>query len=202
MGRVSPAEDSGLGATGRIGAALKAARRARRLTLVELADRVGVTKGYVSKVERGLAAPSMATLVRLCEALELPVGSLFDDAASTEVVRATEYPRIEFGGTDMTEYLLTPAGERRVQVLCSEIAPGGGSGDEAYELPIDVTVVVVQTGSLTLEFPPDPPIELSAGDAMTFDPTRPHTFSAGPGGARCLWVMAPGLPGAPQLTRP
>ncbi|WP_243635381.1 helix-turn-helix domain-containing protein, partial [Tsukamurella pulmonis] len=75
-----------------VGAALKAARRARRLTLAEVAEHVGVTKGYLSKVERGLAAPSMAVLIRSCEVLDVPVGSLFDGGAAGSVVRAESYP--------------------------------------------------------------------------------------------------------------
>ncbi|BDD83357.1 transcriptional regulator [Tsukamurella pulmonis] len=177
-----------------VGAALKAARRSRRLTLAEVAEHVGVTKGYLSKVERGLAAPSMAVLIRSCEVLDVPVGSLFDGGAAGSVVRAEAYPPVRFGGQGLAEFLLTPSGEQRVQVLLSDIEPGGGSGDEAYALPAEVSFVLVQSGVLRLRFPPESAVELAVGDAMTFDPTRPHTFAAGPDGARVLWVMAPALP--------
>lgn len=177
-----------------VGAALKAARRARRLTLADVAERVAVTKGYLSKVERGLAAPSMAVLVRWCEVLDVPVGSLFDGGAAGAIVRADGYRPVHFGGTGLSEFLLTPSGENRIQVLLSDIAPGGGSGDEAYALPAEVSFVLVQRGALRLAFPPDSGVELGVGDAMTFDPGRAHTFAAGPDGARVLWVMAPALP--------
>ncbi|TWS18742.1 helix-turn-helix domain-containing protein [Tsukamurella asaccharolytica] len=177
-----------------VGAALKAARSARRLTLADVAERIGVTKGYLSKVERGLAAPSMAVLVSWCDALDVPVGSLFNGGAASSVVRADAYPSVRFGGEGLSEFLLTPSGERRVQVLLSHIAPGGGSGDDAYALPAEVSFVLVQHGTLRLAFPPQPSVELGVGDAMTFDPVRPHVFAAGPDGARVLWVMAPALP--------
>ncbi|CAM3283677.1 XRE family transcriptional regulator [Tsukamurella hominis] len=186
--------DDVLAVPDQVGAALKAARRARRLTLADVAERIGVTKGYLSKVERGLAAPSMAVLVRWCEALEVPVGSLFDGGAAGSIVRAGAYPQVRFGGDGLAEFLLTPSGEQRVQVLLSDVEPGGGSGDEAYALPAEVSFVLVQRGELRLAFPPEPGVDLAAGDAMTFDPGRPHTFVAGPDGARVLWVMAPALP--------
>lgn len=186
----------------RIGARLKEARKKKRLTLDALAETCGVTKGYLSKLERDQVNASVASLVRVCAALDVPVGSLFDDAPAGEVVRAQSLPRIMFGGTAMTEYLLTPVGERRVQVLLGEIEEGGGSGAEAYTLPLDVTFVHVLSGEVRVTFEEDPggafggdDVLLGPGDAFTFSPRRPHSFrSDSSGGARVLWVLAPALP--------
>lgn len=202
LDRGASGADAVLAAPDRLGVALKAARRSRRLTLADVAEGVGITKGYVSKIERGLAAPSVATLVKLCEVLDVPVGALFDGGPAAEVVRADAYPRVRFGGAGLAEFLLTPAGERRMQVLLSEIEPGGGSGDEAYGLPAEVSFVLVQRGWLRLDFPPGPAVELAEGDAMTFDPGAAHSFTAGPDGARVLWVMAPALPDGERPTGP
>lgn len=46
------------------GSRLRAAREAAGLTLVELARRVGVSQGYLSKVERGEKAPVGPRLIR------------------------------------------------------------------------------------------------------------------------------------------
>lgn len=62
----------------RIGANLKEARRARDLTLDKLAALSGLTRGYLSLVERGLKTPSIAALVRIADALELNVAQLFN----------------------------------------------------------------------------------------------------------------------------
>ncbi len=45
------------------------ARKEARLTQQELAQRVGVDKGYISKVERGIIIPSIATFYRLTSAM-------------------------------------------------------------------------------------------------------------------------------------
>jgi transcriptional regulator with XRE-family HTH domain len=177
-----------------IGARLKAARLARRKTLAEVAAESGLTKGFLSKLERDQTSPSVASLIRLCQTLDISVGTLFH-ASNGEVVRHDAYHRINFGGTDMHEYLLTPRGERRVQAILSDIAPGGGSGDEAYALPSDVEFVFVLDGRLQVTIR-DEQVVLEAGDAFTFPPRSPHCFrSVAPKGrTRVLWVFSPALP--------
>ena len=138
--------------TARIGERLKAVRRAQRRTLEEVAEASGLTKGFLSKIERDLASASVAALLRICATLGIPLSSLFENQSTGEVVRAGHYPRIDFGGQDLTEYLLTPHAERRVQVIMSEIQPGGGSGNEGYALPAEVEFVYVVSGSLDLGF--------------------------------------------------
>jgi transcriptional regulator with XRE-family HTH domain len=178
----------------RIGAQLKAARLARRKTLAEVALGSGLTKGFLSKLERDQATASVASLMRLCDTLSISVGSLFH-ASSGEIVRRDAYPPINFGGAGISEYLLTPHGERRVQAILSDIAPGGGSGDELYGLPADVEFVFVVEGRLQVTLRSEQ-IVLEAGDAFTFPPRTEHCFRsvAERGTTRVLWVFTPGLP--------
>jgi transcriptional regulator with XRE-family HTH domain len=45
------------------------ARKKARLTQAELAQRIGVDKSYVSRVEKGVIVPSVATFYRIVAAL-------------------------------------------------------------------------------------------------------------------------------------
>jgi quercetin dioxygenase-like cupin family protein/DNA-binding Xre family transcriptional regulator len=186
----------------RIGAQLKAARLAARMSMAEVAEQAGLTKGFLSKLERDLANVSVASLIRLCDALGISVGSLFQTPTG-QVVRYGAYPPINFGGTEMTEYLLTPSGEKRVQAILSDIEPGGGSGDGSYSLPADLEFVYVLAGQLQITVA-DEEITLEQGDAFTFPADTPHTFraSAQAGRAQVLWVISPALPGAPLDAQP
>ncbi len=177
-----------------IGARLRAARLAARKSMAEVAEEAGLTKGFLSKLERDLANISVASLIRLCAALGISVGALFEPAKG-EVVRAADRPPISFGGTGIREYLLTPAHERRVQAILSDLAPGGGSGDEEYVLPADVEFVFVVTGRLELTMDGELVI-LDAGDAYTFAAGIPHSFRAqrGAGPTQVLWLVSPALP--------
>lgn len=176
-----------------IGPRLREARRQQGLSLAGLAERSGLTKGFLSQVERDLTSPSVGTLLRLCRALDLPVGHLFD-GATTPLVRAGERTPITFGGSGVSEFRLTPADERRVMLLLSEIAPGGGSGDEAYSLGAEAEVAHVIEGTLHIEVAGTHHM-LGAGDTLTFDASEPHRWdnpsAAVP--ARVLWFLAPAL---------
>jgi transcriptional regulator with XRE-family HTH domain len=178
----------------RIGEQLKAARQARRMTLADVAQAAGITKGFLSKIERDQASASVASLMRICDTLGLSVGELFS-ATPGDVVRRASYPPINFGGTGMTEYLLTPSGERRLQAILSEIEPGGGSGAEPYSLPADVEFVFVVSGRLAVTLR-DEEVVLEAGDTLTFAPHVPHTFRSAAEDAttQVLWVFSPALP--------
>ncbi len=177
-----------------VGAQLRAARLASRKSMAEVAEASGLTKGFLSKLERDLTSVSVASLIRLCDALGISVGSLFQ-AAKGEVVRKGEYPPINFGGVGVREYQLTPAGEKRVQALLSEIEPGGGSGDEAYALPTDVEFVYLLAGQLEIVVAGER-LLLSEGDAFTFPSSTEHTFRVPATGepTRVLWVFSPALP--------
>lgn len=190
-----PSHEPGRGGSS-IGAQLRAARLAARMSVADVAAQSALTKGFVSKIERDLANPSVASLMRLCQALNIPVGSLFQ-AAKGELVRRDDYPPINFGGSGVQEFLLTPAGEKRLQAILSEIEPGGGSGNEPYSLPADVELVFVLAGKLRITVA-DEELTLDEGDAFTFAPGTAHTFRAvaAQGRTRVLWIFSPGLPDA------
>jgi quercetin dioxygenase-like cupin family protein len=171
------------------------------MSMAEVAEQAGLTKGFVSKLERDLVNVSVASLIRLCDALGISVGSLFQ-APTGEVIRRGAYPPINFGGKNMTEYVLTPSGEKRVQAILSDIEPGGGSGDDPYPLPADVEFVFILAGQLQVTVAGEQ-ITLDQGDAFTFPAHTPHTFRASPhaGRTQVLWVVSPALPDAPLYTQ-
>jgi transcriptional regulator with XRE-family HTH domain len=176
-----------------IGARLREARRSRGLSLNALAERSGLTKGFLSQVERDLTSPSVGTLLKLCAALDLPVGELFSGGTGP-VVRAADRAPVAFGGEGVTEWQLTPADERRLLVLESEIAPGGGSGPDAYGLESEAEFVHVLEGVLDLEVA-GTRYRLAAGDSLTFDADAPHRWTnpSTVRATRVVWVLVPGL---------
>jgi transcriptional regulator with XRE-family HTH domain len=175
----------------RFGAKLRVARKARGLTIQQVADASGVTKGFVAQVERDETSPSVSTLLRICDAIGIAVGALFD-APRGDLVRAAERTRIDFGGIDVVDWLLSPGPDAPLQVILSEIAPGGGGGDEPYTLACDHEFVLVLSGALRLTIG-ERAHDLAAGDAMTFSPRAPHAWgnASADEPATVLWVLSP-----------
>ena len=60
-----------------IGQKIKNLRNRNGLTQQELADRTELTKGYISQLERGQVAPSVATLLDLIECLGTNASDFF-----------------------------------------------------------------------------------------------------------------------------
>ena len=174
-----------------IGPLLRERRRQLDLTLETVAEAAEITKGFLSEVERDRASPSVATLVRLCEVLNFSVGSLFVQTGSA-VVRASERTAIKFGGIGVSDFLLTPSGAVKSQVVFSNITPGGTGGDALYRLRSEEEFVFVLQGSVDIVVEGET-ITLNEGDAMTFDPRRPHTFrnSSKTTPARALFILTP-----------
>lgn len=174
-----------------IGPRLRAARTRRGLSIAGVAATTGLTKGFLSLLERDRTTASVASLVRICRALDIPVASLFEPPR-TAVVRHAERSPIDFGGEGLTEWLLTPGGQSALQVIESHVAPGGGSGDEAYSLGADAEWVHVLDGELEIAVDGERQ-RLAAGDSMTFS-ARDARHWRNPSqtmAAHVLWVITP-----------
>ncbi len=173
-----------------IGAKLRAARKQRSLTLEQVAQAAGLTKGFVSRLERDDVSPSVASLVAVCDVLGLRVGELFDPP-ETSVSRAGEGRLINFGGRGAVERLVTPGTQTSLEVIHSIIEAGGTGGDELYALACEAECAYVLSGTLEIVLEGGSE-KLSSGDAMTFPGNAPHTWR-NPGAETCevLWILAP-----------
>jgi transcriptional regulator with XRE-family HTH domain len=156
------------------GATLREQRRRLNLTLEEVARRIGVTKGFLSEVERDRASPSVATLMRLREALSLSVASLFT-SSQPRLVRAKERQQIYLGGTDIGYSLLSGQDSHRMTVVWGCLEPGANSGSDMHTLSADEELIFVLSGSFEITLDGNTHL-LKAGDAFTFDPRRPHRY--------------------------
>lgn len=173
-----------------IGSKLRSTRQLRGLTLDQVARSAGLTKGFVSRLERDDVSPSVASLVSVCDVLGLRVGELFDPTP-TSVVRAEEGRLINFGGEGAVERLITPGTQTALEVIHSVIEPGGNGGEELYALACDAECAYVLSGAVEVVL--EHHVEtLTAGDAMTFPGRTPHTWrNPGPRPCKVLWILAP-----------
>jgi transcriptional regulator with XRE-family HTH domain len=185
----------------RFGARLRHAREASRMSLGEVAARSGVTKSFLSRVERDRTSPSVASLIGICDALGLSLAELFQ-VPQTTLVRRADRPRIADlpKAADVVDTLITPGHERHVTVVETTAAPGSSGGSTLYTLPSECEVCFVVQGSIEVQIEAERFV-LTAGDALTFGAGVPHSWKALSDGARVLWILAPGLPDPQQGIR-
>jgi transcriptional regulator with XRE-family HTH domain len=177
-----------------LGARIRAERKARQLSSVALARRVGVSPSLISQVERGVTAPSLDVLWRIAQALDASIGLFFQDSPSflpeamlpspPERDGATPEPRpraivVRRGArktlglpNSVTYELLSPDLQHRIEFIWVEFAPGQSSPVDPYVHAGEEQFVVLQ-GTLHYWVGGEEYV-LEAGDAITFDSSLPH----------------------------
>ena len=93
-----------------IGEKIRNIRKSKNLTIVELADQISVTSGYISQIERDLISPSLAVLRRLSQALEVPLSVLFLEKTAMDVitVHQDERTKVKMSNINVELEFITP----------------------------------------------------------------------------------------------
>jgi transcriptional regulator with XRE-family HTH domain len=75
-----------------VGERIRRRRQELGLTLRELAERIGMTAGYLSRVENQQVTPSLDALQAIAVALRVPMFHFLDSSPNEPVVRARARP--------------------------------------------------------------------------------------------------------------
>jgi transcriptional regulator with XRE-family HTH domain len=177
-----------------IGERLRHAREARQLSLAVVAERAGLTKGFVSRVERETTSPSVNSLISICEALGIEPSDIFT-VPKARVMRSSDRPSATLPGHMVVDTLLTAIDERKLTVIETLAGPEGSGGEDLYSLPCETEVCYVVEGEIVLTLDTET-FKLAAGDSITFDGAVPHTWRAisEASSIRLIWILSPALP--------
>jgi len=155
-----------------------------------LARRIGLTSGFISHIENGRVMPSVATLVRVCAALNADVGDVLSESvARGRVVRRADRAVYRWESGVRDEVVSSDA-TKRLELLHSRFAPGAGTG-EPFTHGSEIEVALVLKGQVHVSVG-DEEYRLEAGDALTFSGTLAHSVSnPGPDEAEVVWALTP-----------
>lgn len=173
-----------------IGPRLRHAREQRGLTLAQVAEFAGLTKGFISQIERDKTTVSVSSLMAICDALNIQMSTLFAPPRSY-VSRATNRAPKRLIGTAIEDYLLSPPTDGRFQVLETLVAPGGGDYERPYRLQVERAFVFVLEGSVQVDIETHHFV-LDEGDALTFDARTDRLSwrnSSDTESARVIWLL-------------
>lgn len=174
-----------------IGAAVREHRLRRGASLGDLSRLSGLSKTILSRLESGTGNPSIETLWRISEALQVPLGALLEASASpaVRVVRRGDGPELEADSGMVTHVLHGDGRPRRTELYELAFAPGT-EHRSASHLPGTEEVVVCLEGRLRAG-PDHDPVELDPGDAVVFAAAGPHGYAVlGDDGVRALCLMS------------
>jgi transcriptional regulator with XRE-family HTH domain len=171
---------------------LKLLRRKMGVTLDALAEMTGMTKSYLSKVERGLNTPSIAAALKLAKALHVNVEALFNETP-----------------TDLDSYSLVRHGQRHMlthsdqgsgyAVLAHQVSdrnllpfmvfPAAQFAGTTFKAHTGEEFLFVHEGRVEVDFMTETVI-LERGDALHFNAQKPHRLrSVGEVQAQLLVVV-------------
>jgi len=168
--------DESAGIVGALGPRIAKERLVRGLSLEDLAERAGISRGLLSQLERGIGNPSLTTLAGLAAALDVPLGSFFAGGKNNDdiVVRRNARKRLILADRRMKYQLLVPDLQGSLSMLYIELPPAfsneqtpfSHTGEEC-ELVLEGTVEA-HIGSRSFLLKP--------GDSIRFPSAIPHWF--------------------------
>jgi transcriptional regulator with XRE-family HTH domain len=180
-----------------MGEHLREARRTRRLSLRELAERLGVSPSLISQIETGRANPSVSTLYAIAAELDVSLDELlFSDRLSvpsnpiaappeassgpmtpgSPIQRPEDRHRIRLASGVLWERLTTQS-ESNVEFLLVTYEVGGASSPEdAYQRHAGHEWGYVLSGKLEVRIGFDEYV-LSQGDAISINSSMPHRLA-------------------------
>jgi transcriptional regulator with XRE-family HTH domain len=172
-----------------IGTQIRRLRTRRRMTLNDVSEETGISVSMLSMLERGVATPSIGTLVAVTSALGSRMSDLFDgaDVADRSPVSRLADQVEMVTGAGVLRRLIHDERIRGMELVMNEYEPGTSSGDElTHHGGAEFGVVI--SGTLKVELD-DQVHVLKTGDGIGYDSTRPHRISnVGRTKARAVWV--------------
>jgi len=179
-----------------VGEQIRDLRKAKNMTITDLADLIGRSVGYISQVERNISPVPIDRLKEFAEALGVQITWFFQGGTTGPedeqdyIVRCRDRRKLTFTGSGVTEELLSPNLSGDFEMIRTTYAPRAKTGNANYSRPCEEAAYVIE-GRLEIWIG-ERHFMLDSGDSITFDGREPHS-SANPADspATVMWVMSP-----------
>jgi transcriptional regulator with XRE-family HTH domain len=178
-----------------VGRQVRGLRKARSMTLAQLAARTGLSVSYLSQIERSISNPSVVALHAIARALDAAINWFFPAGGEEPpeerdyVVRAQRRRELRYA-TGVVDQLLSPHLDGNLEPVMNRFPPGATSGAEPYTHRGEEAGLVV-SGCLEL-WVGDRYFVLEEGDSCAFASTLPHRYR-NPGDVETVvaWAVTP-----------
>jgi transcriptional regulator with XRE-family HTH domain len=198
-----------------LGKRIRAERLKRQLTLEKFSNKTGLSKSFLSQIERGNTEPSITSLKKIAAEFGYSVVNLFPNGSGTEanwgypeaiashpvkktvyrnevsVVRADMRKRLALPGSNVVYDLLTPDMQRQLEVMYMQVKAGANSGHEPMlDSPGEKMCFVVK-GKLEVCVGKEV-YQLAEGDTINYPAHVEHSWRALEGESiEVIWILTP-----------
>ena len=198
-----------------LGTRIRFIRKSKGLTLARLSGESGLSTGFLSEIERGLAEPSMASLRKIRRALGVSLLSLREDGpqpdrkeeplpltgletdqapryiTDAKLVRAGERKKLAYPNQPGFYELLTPDLNRRLEVLLLTAEPGFCTGREQFSDPPGEKCLIILKGRMLFKLDQEE-FDMRPGDSLYYPANSPVSWTIpGEEVMECILIITP-----------
>jgi transcriptional regulator with XRE-family HTH domain len=175
----------------KIGSRIRSLRQQRELTQEELAARAGLTKGFISQIERDLTSISLDSLIQILEALGEKAPDFFGDIEKEKIVYRTG-DRVDLQNRNGVKGFSLPvpgSTNRLMEPVILTLGPMESTEKEEAH-PGDELGYVLK-GRVAIHFGKRTH-RAKAGECFYFTADRDHHIrNVGPADAVVFWITSP-----------
>lgn len=176
---------------------IRSIRKAKGLTLAQLGEKVNLSSGLLSRIENNQSSPPIATLAKIAQGLEVPIGYFFKeekaDPEAITITRPKERQNVVGNGNDIgfTYHALGSIDiPHRLEAFVMRHPPGESAkkGGGYFEHSGEEFLFVLK-GEMALDYGSGSH-NISEGDAVHFDPSVSHRArNVGGQESECLVIL-------------
>ena len=156
-----------------IGKKIREKRQELGMSLKELEEKTGLTRGFLSQVERDITEPSISSLRKIAAALDVPIFYfLMDEKTHDPVVRKDSRRVLNVQDSELTLEMLSPELNRNIQMVIGRLKPGASDCDEPL-VHVGEEIILVLEGQMKISLG-DFVYELKEGDSVYCHEHIPH----------------------------
>jgi len=175
-----------------IGSLIRTYRKEKKFTLKVVAERAGVSEGFLSQVENNVNSPSVDTLVRICNAIGVNAGDLLNRAENQEsyvLIRKGEWLDVDLPHTGFATRRFLPPESRAVIDSAILVIESGTSIPVRKNIKNGQEILCILKGSIKL-VQGESEILLEEGDSVHCfsDPKNQRITNDNRESAVVLWV--------------
>ncbi|WP_421851552.1 helix-turn-helix domain-containing protein [Oricola sp.] len=176
-----------------LGADLRALRKARGMTLEDLAQALDRSVGWISQVERDISTPRIRDLQQIARVLDVPLSLFFGSPAATEeergiIVRANARRVVGVDDSGLMETLLSPDLTDDFEVVHSTFRPGSRREENVRRDTQELAYLV--SGRLDVWID-DRPFAIDAGDSFRIRGQNYRWSNPYDQPAIAVWIISP-----------